>query len=411
MYFKQKNYFLLNKKEKNDVRLFSNIEQLKVFHSLFDDFIKYHHKKLVKQDKICPFLDKSDDLYKLKLSTKFENKFRVFLNILDEMIKNNWSQKQYFKENKQSLFKRSSWYEFKNKIIKLANKFINGGWFDWTDKLGKLPIKIHINKKYNDKEIDFIVDQYKSYISNEFDFEITDFWLKIRNNEIYRNLQKISIKTIKRFLFERLGVTFVKKKKRYLVKHPKRRYIANSGIIQLDLKIIGQKDTRVKKKVTVFNMIETKTRFSFSKVLETGSIENILNALDEGKKHFEKYGIQIKAIQTDNAMMFKGTNFINSDNYNAYLRNHNIIKRLIPLGVPECNGCIERFHLTIDKKCQTLLSYCETVEQVREVINKFSYEYNFNRYHYYSELEKREKKYCKRYLIPINAIKELYNYH
>ena len=178
----------------------------------------------------------------------------------------------------------------------------------------------------------------------------------------------------------------------------------------MDLKIIGTKDTKMKKKLIIFNMIETRSRFSFSNVLENGSIENVLNALEEGKKFFKNFGIDIKSIQTDNAMMFKGTNFINSNSYYSYLKENKITRRLIPLGVPECNGCIERFHLTIDKKCSTLLSQVENISQAKEVIKKFSDEYNFDRFHYYSELEKINIPYHERYMKPIEAIKLLYNY-
>ena len=157
MYFKQKKYFLLNKKEKIDVSTFEKIEQLKAFHRVFDDFIKYFHKKIIQENNIKPFKSKTKDFYNLKLSLRFENRFRNFLNILDEMIKNNYSEKYYFK-NVKSKFKRSTWYNFKKKIIKLTNRFINDSYFEWVDHLGKLPIKKYVEKHYNNKDIKFIVD-------------------------------------------------------------------------------------------------------------------------------------------------------------------------------------------------------------------------------------------------------------
>ena len=364
MYFRQKNYFLLNRKEKVDVLTFNKIDQLMIFYKLFDDFIKYHHKKIIEQNKLSPFKEKTKEYYNLKLSLRFENKFRHFLNIYDEIIKKNYSEKFYF-NNINSQFKRSNWYSFKKLIMTLSNKYLNDSYFE--------------------------------------------FWLKIRNNKNNQKLNKIAIKTIKKILSEELGLSF-KTSKKYIRKHPKRQYFAKPGLIQMDLKIIGIKDTSMNKKLTIFNMIETRSRFSFSKVLESGSTENVLSALKEGKEEFANQGIEIKAIQTDNAMMFKGTNFINSDGYCAYLKEQNILRRLIPLGVPQCNGCIERFHLTIDKKCSSLLSKVKTIDEAQEIIKEFSKEYNFNRYHYYSELETRNIKYDKRYMIPSKAIKLLYNY-
>ena len=138
MYFKQKNYFLLNKKEKINVVNFSNIEQLKAFYLLFYNFIKRYHQKLINKNNLQQFKPKSKELYDLKLSIRFENKFRNFLNTYDEIIKNNYSEKYYFK-NIKSKFKRSNWYVFKNKLIKLTNKFLNKGYIEWNNHLGKLP--------------------------------------------------------------------------------------------------------------------------------------------------------------------------------------------------------------------------------------------------------------------------------
>ena len=190
---------------------------------------------------------------------------------------------------------------FKNKLIKLTNKFLNKGYFEWNNHLGKLPIKNRIEKVYNYNDIRFILDQYIEETKTGFNFEITNFWLKLRNNKNYPKLEKISIKTLKNVISNELGIVF-KTNKKYLIKHPKRHYFAKPELVQMDLKIIGTKDTKMKKKLIIFNMIETRSRFSFSNVLENGSIENVLNALEEGKKFFKNFGIDIKSIQTDNAI-------------------------------------------------------------------------------------------------------------
>ena len=54
-------------------------------------------------------------------------------------------------------------------------------------------------------------------------------------------------------------------------------------------------------------MIDTSTRVTFSKVLYKADKFHVMQALNEGYLFFKKHGINI---QTDNAMMFKGTNFI-----------------------------------------------------------------------------------------------------
>ena len=64
-------------------------------------------------------------------------------------------------------------------------------------------------------------------------------------------------------------------------------------------------------------------------------------------------------------MMFKGNNFISSESYINFLRNKNIIRRLIALNVPQANGCVERLHLTIDKKCSTRLARTKTIKEAK----------------------------------------------
>ncbi len=148
-----------------------------------------------------------------------------------------------------------------------------------------------------------------------------------------------------------------------------------------------------------------------SKVIDNASQQEIINALKSGIQHFADIWIKIKTIQTDNTMMFKGNNFISSESYINFLRNKNIIRRLIPLNVPQANGCVERLHLTIDKKCLTRLAKTQTIEEAKNIINKFIKEYNNCRYHYYSELEKiKGISYVEKYMKSINAIKLLYNY-
>ena len=64
------------------------------------------------------------------------------------------------------------------------------------------------------------------------------------------------------------------------------------------------------KHIYIFNMIDTSTRVTFSKVLYKADKFHVMQALNEGYLFFKKHGINIIDIQTDNAMMFKGTNFI-----------------------------------------------------------------------------------------------------
>ena len=75
-----------------------------------------------------------------------------------------------------------------------------------------------------------------------------------------------------------------------------------------------------------------------------------MEALNEGYLFFENHGINIIDIQTDNAMMFKGTNFIRDLNFSKWCIDYNISSSLIPLMELEANGCIERFHRSMDNE-------------------------------------------------------------
>ena len=80
-------------------------------------------------------------------------------------------------------------------------------------------------------------------------------------------------------------------------------------------------------------MIKTQSRYACSKVIDNASQQEIINALKLSIQYFADIGIKIKTIQTDNAMMFKGNNFISSESYINFLINKNIIGRLIALNV------------------------------------------------------------------------------
>ena len=65
-------------------------------------------------------------------------------------------------------------------------------------------------------------------------------------------------------------------------------------------------------------------------------------------------------------MMFKDNNFISPESYIIFLRNKNIIRRLIALNASQANGCVERLHLKIDKKCSTRLVKTKTIEKAKK---------------------------------------------
>ena len=117
----------------------------------------------------------------------------------------------------------------------------------------------------------------------------------------------------------------------------------------------------------------------------------------------------MQSIQTDNAMMFKGTNFVKAGSFKEFLQNLNIRHTFIPLGQPECNGCIERYHLTIDKELHETLMKCYTVAEVKQAFVDYIDYFNNRRYHTYGEL--KNLPYHERIMIPKDSINVLMSYN
>ena len=145
------------------------------------------------------------------------------------------------------------------------------------------------------------------YLQNSIGGEITNFQCHLKSEN--SQFAKISLNTLKKILTSEPGIVFRHKVENQL-KHPKRTKYIELGHIQLDLKILGIKENGLKEKIAIFNMIDTSSRFVYSAVLEDQSTSSVMKHLRIGYQYFKNNKIHIKSIQTDNAMMFKGTNFI-----------------------------------------------------------------------------------------------------
>lgn len=62
-------------------------------------------------------------------------------------------------------------------------------------------------------------------------------------------------------------------------------------------------------------MIDTSSRISFTRAIEKADLITILSLMEEGYQFLKEKGINIKSIQTDNAMMFKSTNIVKSSSF------------------------------------------------------------------------------------------------
>ncbi len=196
-----------------------------------------------------------------------------------------------------------------------------------------------------------------------------------------------------------------KKKKRAPVKHPLRYYDLPFGCIQMDLKIIGPKESPTGKRITIYDAKDEQSKLYYMEVIENASGKNLLQATRNMIHYFtNELGITIKRIRTDNAMMFKQNNFVKSYDYNNLLIEYGIENQKIQLMRPQQNGVIERHHGIIDQEFKPLINKFDTVKRIKEKAKIFMNNFNFNRYHYYEFLSKCSdyKKFESKFFIPWN---------
>ena len=136
--------------------------------------------------------------------------------------------------------------------------------------------------------------------------------------------------------------------------------------------------------------------------LRNGTVASVMEALKEIMDFFDYMGLKITMIRTDNAMMFKKTNFVKCNIFNQFCKDNNIIHQFTPKSQPQCDGCVERFHRIYDDELVEFLKHAKTFEQIQALLRKFLYYYNFKRYHHYGELNFLPKK--KQYMKPCDAI-------
>ncbi len=200
------------------------------------------------------------------------------------------------------------------------------------------------------------------------------------------------------------------KENRIKIKHHSRYYNLPFGNIQMDLKIIGAKESPTGKRITIYDAKDEQSKLYYMQIVENASVPKLLEATKNMIDYFQnKLNLKIKKIRTDNAMMFKENNFVRSFPYHELLNQYNIINEKIIPKQPECNGVIERQHLILDKEFKPLIDKNDDLNSLNSKAQKFVENFNFKRYHYYNFLAKCSdyQKFESRLFIPIN----FYNLH
>ena len=222
-------------------------------------------------------------------------------------------------------------------------------------------------------------------------------WMTFKNK-----FPSLSLKTVCKIINEDSRSN---KQARSKIKHHSRYYNLPFGNIQMDLKIIGPKESPTGKRITIYDAKDEQSKLYYMQIVENASVPNLLEATQNMINYFHNtLNLRIKKIRTDNAMMFKENNFVRSFPYHELLNQYNIINEKIIPKQPECNGVIERQHLIIDKEFKPLISKNDDLNSLNEKARKFMENFNFHRYHYYNFLAKCSdyKKFSSRLFIPYN---------
>ena len=236
--------------------------------------------------------------------------------------------------------------------------------------------------------------------------------MRFSNNEIltkYKvDFSQLSYKTLSNILKEdkRYGPL---PREQIRKKHLFRKQPKKVGLVQLDIKAFGKIQTGAGRYVNLLDAIEVSSRLAYGIFISRSDTKTVMEAVKEIVNYFESFGIKIQKIRTDNAMMFQHTNFVQTNEFNRYCQEKEIIHEFIPLSEPECDGCIERFHRTLDEELvKHLRKYSNILDMQRRSLKYLRY-YNFNRYLHYNELKNLPKK--KQYMKPVNALKFFNSYN
>jgi len=334
---------------------------------------------------------------------RFQKKFKTFMDVcLSIILEYNKSTEAYFKYAKYKPISERCFHNWK----KFFTKIIWQKSIVWKEHFNKSTRPKTIHEKYQASTKQKICNLYFSYDEtdpNKFQ-NFTTFWGKLINREILSNIEDLSSmtqKTLRKILSKdpRYKHKPIKPQKN----HPFRDKPKSSGHAQMDLKIFGEKQTGLGRFIASFDCVCTQSRVPFSDIVDPANSKNLMIALEEARKFYESLGIKLTLIRTDNAMFFRRNNFVVGDLFNDWCKLHHIHHQFIPLGEPEADGCVERYHRDMDDILVPKLVHLYDVKSISECVRKFSHWATFERYVHFNEL--KDLPVNKQYMKPIDAIK------
>lgn len=149
-----------------------------------------------------------------------------------------------------------------------------------------------------------------------------------------------------------------------------------------------------KEKTQIFGMIDDCTRLCYVEVLRSFDAPEVSRVFTRALKWFDCHGIETEAVMTDNGAEYTSPRIKKTDKKHPFTLITEIfeIKHLKTKPYrPQTNGKIERFWRTFEEEFLRNQTF-ETIRDLEVSIDKFMYEYNYQRKHsaldYQTPLEK-----------------------
>ena len=353
-------------------------EDYKMIKAIESQFIK-HCTTLMSENK--------NNVAMINAIQKTIKKFRYSQKIIIKSFQNKTS---YFKtlnkdfknrRNKETKSHKSSFYEFLNELRKIwyftSDKFWNPNPIVFKNIINNAPIPKNPKRKYSLDVEQKIANAYFNQKSQNYMFNKINIW---KQAKVF--FEDISLKTVCEYI--KRHPMFIQQKKRVKIKHPLRKWDIDVGNIQLDVKVIGIKDTVMRRKIYVLDAKDQQSKLYWCKLIKTQTKQEMLDGLKEMINFFNGYGVEIKNLRTDNAMVFKKTNWVSLGEFNRMLEEYNINHEFIPLGQPECNGVIERQHRILDEEFVKHNYLIKDFDEYEKRLMEYQEYFNNKRFHRYS---------------------------
>lgn len=162
--------------------------------------------------------------------------------------------------------------------------------------------------------------------------------------------------------------------------------------LQIDTKAVPNETDKRRSRKQQFTAIDIVSKIRYLKVMDGLSNTNSIIFVKEALAFFDKIGINIECVQTDNHATF--TNLFNGGNKKAdhelrrihpltlYLINRGIEHKLSRPGTPQHNGYVERSHRTDEEEFYSIIKTADLdIAILNSKIHAWQDEYNTTRRH------------------------------